>query len=748
MVDLSAIPDDQLDAMINAQNVSSAILGQESNNNPNSPTSVNGAVGAAQIEPRTFAQYAKPGEDINNPADNITVHKRIIDDLSQKSGGDPARIAVGYFSGPGNIAPLDSPTPWKADHKDGNGKTVSSYVSDVLGRLNPISDANAAEPSAETIPSPVRNLSSLSDADIDAQIAKLQNKPQRSFIQSATQPLRNLVPSINEEANSGLQSMTKPFPSPTGSIGRDLLAGQKDVFSRAGGALQYASSPITGAIHALVGEPASGTAQELGMSPENAKTYIQNPIEMTANIAVPLGAERYAPEIASGANTLIDKLKNSEFINDTSSVNGPVANSAKIIANKVAGSVDPRTAKIVKEAADLGINIPAPVFNPGATSGALNRIGLGSGNTMKSDVTTALSKTMGHEGTPHLDVDTMEGINTAIGNKMNDFAMKADANGGIPVATDALQSIADNSYADAPKVNKLMAKITDKLGNKETITGADYQSLTKKGGALDKAMRSSDSDFADTASELRTHLDSQLESAVSPEDLDAFKAARKQYRSMKIVQPLVESGGVSGQADSASKLFNAVSKNYGGMQNALKYNPELGKIAQIVNEFPETLVEAPKTGIINTAGKLAGAGGALYGVGSVAGAPAAAAMAATLPAAKGLGMYLSSPARKAAILKNSLPNGYAKGGIVDKRKEEIHKKHVLALKDKLGREPKATEIELAHYVGAHGVKRLLNQKDAELPVHKMFPQETVAKNRKIFFEKNKPYTVGHLQAVL
>lgn len=129
--------------------ISNAILGQESGNSANAGISIDGAVGRAQIEPATFAQYAQPGESIDNDEDNIAVHKRIIDDLNKRANGDPARVAVGYFSGPGNIAPPDSPTPWKADHKDGNGKSVSSYVTDVMGRLNPISDAEAAQPVAE-----------------------------------------------------------------------------------------------------------------------------------------------------------------------------------------------------------------------------------------------------------------------------------------------------------------------------------------------------------------------------------------------------------------------------------------------------------------------------------------------------------------------------------------------------------------------------------------------------------------------
>jgi hypothetical protein len=115
-----------------------AIFNQESGSNPNSPTSTDGAVGQAQIMPATFKQYSQPGEDISNPADNAAVGKRIIAKYSADYGNDPARVAVAYFSGPGNVAPPGSPTPWKVDAKDGNGKATSSYVSDVLGRMGGI----------------------------------------------------------------------------------------------------------------------------------------------------------------------------------------------------------------------------------------------------------------------------------------------------------------------------------------------------------------------------------------------------------------------------------------------------------------------------------------------------------------------------------------------------------------------------------------------------------------------------------
>jgi hypothetical protein len=121
--------------------VADAIHMQESGGRPTAATSVTGATGGWQIQPETFKRYALPGESIANPADNERVGRRIIDDLSRKTGGDPARIAVGYFSGEGNIAPAGSKTPYIRDAADPTGKTTSSYVADVLGRLNGVGPA-------------------------------------------------------------------------------------------------------------------------------------------------------------------------------------------------------------------------------------------------------------------------------------------------------------------------------------------------------------------------------------------------------------------------------------------------------------------------------------------------------------------------------------------------------------------------------------------------------------------------------
>lgn len=86
----------------------------------------------------------------------------------------------------------------------------------------------------------------------------------------------------------------------------------------------------------------------------------------------------------------------------------------------------------------------------------------------------------------------------------------------------------------------------------------------------------------------------------------------------------------------------------------------------------------------------------------------------------------------------------SKNAITKNREIHLSKK----LEIKLGRKPKTREIELAEYVGAHGVHRLLKQKNVSMPAHKMFPETTVKQKRELFFNKRKPYTVEQIKTAL
>lgn len=121
-------------------NLANAIFGVETSFGANIATSHAGARGPMQIMPDTWETWknlgiVKPGEDINNPADNRKAGYRALGYYLDQYG-DPERAAVAYFSGPGNASAPGSPTPWVndvTDAKDGvPGKYVSEYVAEAM----------------------------------------------------------------------------------------------------------------------------------------------------------------------------------------------------------------------------------------------------------------------------------------------------------------------------------------------------------------------------------------------------------------------------------------------------------------------------------------------------------------------------------------------------------------------------------------------------------------------------------------
>lgn len=116
------------------------------------PTSAAGAVGPGQVTPKFFQTFARPGEKITNPADNVAVANRGIDYYMQQYK-DPARAAVAYYSGPDNVAPPGSKTPWRTDRgpKPGvPGPPTSGYVQQVMARVRSGQSINQAILSQES----------------------------------------------------------------------------------------------------------------------------------------------------------------------------------------------------------------------------------------------------------------------------------------------------------------------------------------------------------------------------------------------------------------------------------------------------------------------------------------------------------------------------------------------------------------------------------------------------------------------
>lgn len=120
-----------------------SIFQQESSSGAADTTKPNyaGAVGPMQIIPSTFDGLKRAGVipasyDINNPEHNKAAGNALIDQLSAKYGGDPAKVAAAYYGGPGAINPDGTINRDRRDPKNPNAPTVGQYVDQVVGRMS------------------------------------------------------------------------------------------------------------------------------------------------------------------------------------------------------------------------------------------------------------------------------------------------------------------------------------------------------------------------------------------------------------------------------------------------------------------------------------------------------------------------------------------------------------------------------------------------------------------------------------
>lgn len=291
-----------------------AIIGQESGGNPNIGASIDGAQGIGQIMPATFARYAQPGERIDNPADNLAVSKRITDTYLQKYG-DPQRAAVAYFSGEGNVAPPGSPTPYLRDVKDGNGKSVSSYVSDVTRRMGGAAPTPTAAPVESVGTTVTPNGHVIPDYSLQRINAMIGNPATKVLGEALLKRyLENTATSKWEAPTRDDFGNIVQRNSQTGEV--KVLSGAKSPITLSEG--QTAFDPVTGR-QIAVGSPKQdiesknlqreAEADRLGLKGEDRTQYI-------VNGRIPTGAEKQTGEQANAATFATRMFESNKIVSD------------------------------------------------------------------------------------------------------------------------------------------------------------------------------------------------------------------------------------------------------------------------------------------------------------------------------------------------------------------------------------------------------------------------------------------------
>lgn len=295
--------------------VARSIYTQESAAGADTATSDAGAVGGMQMKPATFKRFADKGWSIDNPEDNARAAVRYIKSLSDKTGGDPRLISVGYYGGEGAIPkakagiavhdPRNPNAPDTLQYADQVADRVPAGKDDgdwwkaapvVAGGTQPGADQGSAQPMQ---PEATRAQQDLRGLGLGA----------RNVIEGAASPLTFLGDTLNRGANLGIRGVNAltgtsilqlampsqtvnnaltraglPQPAtPTERVLGDIQSGTAGALSGAGlaGGLsgvaanpiarnaleQLAASPRTQAVSAATGTGAAGVTREEGGGP-------------------------------------------------------------------------------------------------------------------------------------------------------------------------------------------------------------------------------------------------------------------------------------------------------------------------------------------------------------------------------------------------------------------------------------------------------------------------------------------------
>lgn len=191
-----------------------------------------------------------------------------------------------------------------------------------------------------------------------------------------------------------------------------------------------------------------------------------------------------------------------------------------------------------------------------------------------------------------------------IGQVMNDVAGRSNI---APPAADAVQTRIGQIIGDAQKVlpdNEVkpllnMAQAIGDVRDPATgIPGEAYQNLTRTGAPLDRLESSDNSNVAHYASQIHDALNDGLAASSSPQDVDALRQARWQYKNLMTVAKAAQNQnnvGLDGVL-TPNSLNTATTSNFKG--RAFQGAADLDELNAIRNKF---MTEPPNSFTSNRA---------------------------------------------------------------------------------------------------------------------------------------------------
>ena len=450
--------------------------------------------------------------------------------------------------------------------------------------------------------------------------------PVTSFLAGAGQGLDDVVGSINNLTGGRLAAPELPLPGlpNDATIAQQSMA--QTLADRNNFNLQYGRSFLAGAGRLLgnaagviplmasgEGAVAAGGDALLNAAPRLAP-IVQGASDIVAgNPLLRLGAQAArGTEQAAGTALLTSSASDRPLGEQVASVAtigaiaNPAFNMAGSFANNLMGGY---LSQPVSDLASTAVNKYGIPLRTGqilaangdraagiADSNMISRYGTGfAGNqaAQREAFTRAISHTFG-EDSPALTPEVMQAAKTRIGGVFNDVANRTDIVDADGVM-DKLKGIVSDASQVLPAdeitpISNQVARIEAAIDGTGQIPGENYQRLTVKGGALDRAMSSSNPNIRYYAQQVRGALDDGMIASAAPEDSAALQQARWQYKNLMTIKNLAAKAGVDGTI-SPTLLNGAVNTSF--KNRAFTGAGDLGELSQIGQAF---MKEPPQSG--------------------------------------------------------------------------------------------------------------------------------------------------------
>lgn len=198
--------------------------------------------------------------------------------------------------------------------------------------------------------------------------------------------------------------------------------------------------------------------------------------------------------------------------------------------------------------------------------------------------TRAVARTFG-EDAENLTPEVMQRARTRLGHEFDHVAENTTIRVDEPFQRDLATILGEaRSVLPAAEVTPLgrqIEAIVSKIDHDGTISGETYQALTRKGAPLDRVMQSTNPNVKYYGGQLRDALEDAMQRSATPEMAQRLGEARRQYKNMMTVAPLVVKG-TPGEV-SPLALQQRVNSSFSG--RAFRGGGELGELADVGQMF-------------------------------------------------------------------------------------------------------------------------------------------------------------------